>query len=132
MLTLHTTVLLYKDLSGKGFNILSPDFKHLEENLSYVEMENVTFEINEAALEIFKASGKKTVHAVAKGTLVNALPLSIKPSDRLINKARGLIQIDYNPHVSTKFFSLGLDTGPDEITFAKQLIGIDRRVYVAL
>lgn len=123
MQALHSIVLLYKDLATRQFNLLCEEWTSIERGLGYVHLENVTFDIYEDK----KDSTKRTVHAVARGTLVNALPPGLNPAKDIIKKFGKLPEIDYKPSASTFFF---FSSSLEEIHSAKTLYAYNGEVRV--
>lgn len=127
VLILHKSVMLYKSWGQPGFNILSDEFKFLEENLEYVHLEDVSFAIYPDLKEVFDKTGKKTVHALAKGTLISALPFNINPCAATIKLMETLPEVDYNPHTADHFFLVDTKT---QISTAKHLYAFNKKVKV--
>lgn len=127
MQIVHSIVLLYKDLRGEGFNLLSEEWTHTEEKLAFVHLENVMFDIYEDKRRVAFERGIHTVHAVARGTLLNALPKGLSPSKDLLKKIKNLPEIDYKPHSDAFFFYV--DTRR-EIHSAKNLYAFDGGIRV--
>jgi hypothetical protein len=105
MLAMHTEVLLYKDLDSDGFNLVSREFTHIERNLSFVHLSEVTFDIYEDRREVALQTGKRTVHAVARGTLQFALPQGFNPPKNAVAASKNLKQVDYKPGHEAFFFT---------------------------
>lgn len=124
MQVMHSIVLLYKSWSRDGFNLLSDEWTHTEEGLNFVHMEDVTFDIYEERRD----PQRKTVHAVARGTLVNALPQGLSPSKELIKKIESLPEIDYRPNKADSVFFY-VASG-QEIHSAKTLYAYNGKVKV--
>lgn len=120
--------MLYKSSSGPGFNIVSDEFMFIEENLSFVRLENVEFKIFDDKKDPMIATGRRTVHAFACGILKAALPRLILPKPDLIKEIETLPEIDYNPNVANQpFFLKGTKS---EISFAKELFAFNQKVRV--
>lgn len=124
---MHSVVLLYKSYDGDGFNLLSEEWTHTEEHLHFVQLENVTFDIFEDKRRIAQERGTRTVHAVARGTLVNALPKGLSPNKDLLKKIANLPQIDYRPKSDAFFYYV---KNGEEIREAKALYAYDGKVVV--
>lgn len=93
-------VLLHKDLYQPGFVLLDTNFEELGRQVNYVRMVNVTFDIYEEK----KRSDRRTVHAVARGTLQAALPIGASPNPDHLRKFFHLIEVDYRPNKPDSFF----------------------------
>jgi hypothetical protein len=126
MQAVNSIVLLYKSFGGEGFNLLSEEWTHTEEDLRFVHMQDVTFDI----LEDKKDPSRRTVHAVARGTLINALPRGLSPSKELMKKIEKLPEIDYRPNKADSVFFYVKDGR--EIYTAKTLYALDGKVRVEI
>lgn len=127
MLAMHTEVLLYKDLNGEGFSLLSHEFTHVEDNLSFVHLENVTFDIYEDRRDVAIKTGNRTVHAVARGTLVHALPQGFHTPKGIALKTKNLKEVDYKPGHEAFFFTVNNNQA---IYTARNLYAFDNKVKV--
>lgn len=119
--------MMYRGFLTDGFNLLSEEWTHIEEDLHFVHLENVRFDIYEDNRRIAIEQGKRTVHAVAKGTLVNALPRGLSPNKDILKKIATLPEIYYRPKADAFFYYV--KTGK-EIHEAKALYAYDGKVVV--
>lgn len=125
--TLHSPVLLYKDLATGLFNILCEEFTHIERGLSYVKLEDVSFVIYQDRRKLMDQTGVRTVHAVAKGSLITALPTETQVPKKILRLLDTLPEIDYNPFDKDHFYFV---KNKQEVKHAKELYAYDGKVKV--
>lgn len=121
--------MLYKSIGGDGFNILSEEFKMLQEGLSFVHLKDVNFVIYPDRKEVMDREDKRTVHALAVGTMMAALPLGYKPSAIVIEQLHTLPELDYNPYTADHFF---LKSTLAKVEKATELFAFNNQVKVIL
>ncbi len=125
----NAKVMLYKSFNGEGFNILSEEFKMLQESLGYVHLKDVSFIIYPDRKEVMEQEDKRTVHALAVGTILNALPLGYKPSAEILQKLHSLPELDYNPYTADHFY---LKTTLTKVEYAAELFAFNNQVKIIL
>jgi hypothetical protein len=129
MISLHCSVLLYKQFDQKGFGILSEEFSLLEENLPYVHLKDVSFVVCEPKRYLMHDSLTRTVHAFAHGTLEAALPPNIRVPPSKVKLIESLPEVYYNPYLVKEFYIKGTNT---QITEAKEVFAYEGKVKVLL
>lgn len=122
-------VLLYKTIGGTGFSIMCEEFTHIEKELGFVKLTEVSFEVFSEEKRLMDEIGDRTVHAVAKGVLSIALPFQATISNKMTRFLESLPEIDYDPFGPGYFFYIKTK---QPIETAKELYAYEQKVRVVV
>lgn len=124
MLAINAEVLLHKSLNDNGVNLVCKEFTCVEENLSFVRLADVTFDVYEDNISVPPA-----VHAVAKGKLITAYPSDMETPSAARADCRKLKlrEINYKSGHEPFFFTVDDSL---EVHSASELYAFDGKIFV--